>query len=245
MRPHKVLVLSTASAEFVPRRKRVEAVKEMSTVMTGAQGHYPVERSCGCNCAPAPEEPGMAKPRKVCRAGGEVQGHGPKAKVKVQTRNRFEALMGEEHGGDDEGEADADTSPNGCPNTTSRRGIRHATLGRVETKVELGEEVEEWEINEVSKKDGDEITVDSGAARNVWPKERKEGGKIKPAEKAGKLVAANGTDIPITGEKVVKFMNDGRRCAMNFLVTTVRKPLAAVSSIVDEGNVVVFGPGKD
>ena len=32
---------------------------------------------------------------------------------------------------------------------------------------------------------------------------------------------------------------------MKFLVTTVKKPLAAVSAIVDEGNVVVFGPGKD
>ena len=29
----------------------------------------------------------------------------------------------------------------------------------------------------------------------------------------------------------------------DFLVTDAKKPLAAVSSIVDEGNVVVFGPG--
>ena len=57
-------------------------------------------------------------------------------------------------------------------------------------------------------------------------------------------MAANGTDIPITGEKVVKFLNGGRRCGMKFLVTTVRKPLAAVSAIVDEGNIVVFGPDK-
>ena len=97
----------------------------------------------------------------------------------------------------------------------------------------------------MTAKDEDEITVDSGAARNVWPKQRKEGGKVTPAAKEAKLVAANGTDIPISGEKVVKFRNDGRHCAMKFLVTTVKKPLAAVSSIVDEGNVVVFGPGKD
>ena len=32
---------------------------------------------------------------------------------------------------------------------------------------------------------------------------------------------------------------------MNFLVTGVKKPLAAVSSIVDKGNVVVFGPGEN
>ena len=104
---------------------------------------------------------------------------------------------------------------------------------------------EPGEINAVTAKDEDEITVDSGAARNVWPKQRKEGGKVTPADKGAKLVAANGTDIPISGEKVVKFVNDGRHCAMKFLVTTVKKPLAAVSSIVDEGNVVVFGPGKD
>ena len=118
--------------------------------------------------------------------------------------------------------------------------------GRVKVKVEPEEEQEAWEINAVTKQqEEDEITVDSGASRNVWPKARKEGGKITPMEGAGKLVAANGTDIPISGEKVVKFMNGGRRCGMKFLVTTVRKPLAAVSSIVDEGNIVVFGPGKD
>ena len=107
------------------------------------------------------------------------------------------------------------------------------------------EEQEDWEINAVTKQDEDEITVDSGAARNVWPKTRKEGGKVSAAEGNPKLVAANGTDIPISGEKIVKFVNGSRRCAMKFLVTTVRKPLAAVSSIVDEGNIVVFGPGKD
>ena len=104
---------------------------------------------------------------------------------------------------------------------------------------------EPGEINNVANGEEDEITVDSGASRNVWPKQRKEGGKITAATGSPKLVAANGTDIPISGEKIVKFVNGGRKCAMKFLVTTVRKPLAAVSSIVDEGNVVVFGPGKD
>ena len=57
-----------------------------------------------------------------------------------------------------------------------------------------------------------------------------------------KLVAANGTDISAHGEKMVKFRAGEKGCGMKFLVTDVKKPLAAVSAIVDEGNVVVFWP---
>ena len=92
-------------------------------------------------------------------------------------------------------------------------------------------------------KEPDEITVDSGAGKNVWPRTRKEGGPIKRLDKKIKLMAANGQEMPVDGEKVVKFETDGRKCGMRFLVTDTKKPLAAVSSIVDEGNVVVFGPG--
>jgi hypothetical protein len=77
----------------------------------------------------------------------------------------------------------------------------------------------------------------------VWPKTRKEGGPIKKLDKKIKLMAANGQEMPVEGEKVVKFATDGRKCGMRFLVCDTKKPLAAVSSIVDEGNVVVFGPG--
>ena len=56
-------------------------------------------------------------------------------------------------------------------------------------------------------------------------------------------MAANGQEMPVDGEKIVKFETDGRKCGLKFLVTDTQKPLAAVSSIVDEGNVVVFGPG--
>ena len=62
-------------------------------------------------------------------------------------------------------------------------------------------------------------------------------------EKKVKLMAANCQEMPVEGEKVVKFEVDGKKCGMKFLVTDTKKPLAAVSSIVDEGNVVVFGPG--
>ena len=58
-----------------------------------------------------------------------------------------------------------------------------------------------------------------------------------------KLMAANGQEMKVDGEKLVKFQTGDMQCGLNFLVTDVKKPLAAVSAIVDGGNVVVFGPG--
>ena len=89
----------------------------------------------------------------------------------------------------------------------------------------------------------DEITIDSGAGKNVWPRERREGGKITPMTRRVRLTAANGQEMKVDGEKAIRFGADGKQCSMKFLVTEVKKPLAAVSSIVDEGNIVVFGPG--
>jgi hypothetical protein len=66
---------------------------------------------------------------------------------------------------------------------------------------------------------------------------------VNKMEKKIRLMAANGQEMPVEGEKTVKFKTDCRMCGMKFLVTDTKKPLAAVSSIVDEGNVVVFGPG--
>ena len=57
-------------------------------------------------------------------------------------------------------------------------------------------------------------------------------------------MAANGQEMKVDGEKLVKFKaGEQTQCGLNFLVTDVKKPLAAVSSIVDGGNVVIFGPG--
>ena len=105
------------------------------------------------------------------------------------------------------------------------------------------DEGSEVDICAVESQELSEITVDSGAGKCVWPRGRKEGGPIKRMEKKVKLMAANGQEMPVEGEKVVKFEVDGKKCGMKFLVTDTKKPLAAVSSIVDEGNVVVFGPG--
>ena len=42
------------------------------------------------------------------------------------------------------------------------------------------------------------------------------------------------------GEATLNFSRGGKRCAMKFLDADVKRPLAAVSAIVDEGNTVVF-----
>ena len=98
------------------------------------------------------------------------------------------------------------------------------------------DEVEEEPVNEVV-----DVTIDSGAGRNVWPKGKKVPGKFMPLKKKVKLVAANGSPIDVHGEKMIEFqVNGGRRCAMNYLVTGVKKPLASVGAIVDGGNRVIF-----
>ena len=66
---------------------------------------------------------------------------------------------------------------------------------------------------------------------------------MRKLEKKIKLVAANGTPINVEGEQVVEFKKDGKRYGMNFLITDVKKPLAAVGAIVDQGNRVVFDGG--
>ena len=84
-------------------------------------------------------------------------------------------------------------------------------------------------------------TIDSGAGRNVWPKGKKVPGTFMPLKKKVKLVAANGSPIDVHGEKMIEFqVSGGRRCAMNYLVTGVKKPLASVGGIVDGGNRVIF-----
>jgi hypothetical protein len=101
------------------------------------------------------------------------------------------------------------------------------------------------EVNGIEKKKKltkGKITVDSGAGGSVWPKAMEVPGPM--LRKAGvRFEAANGTPIENYGQKMIFFMVKGRSCSMKYNVTDVRKPLAAVSAIVDEGNIVVFKPG--
>ena len=87
-----------------------------------------------------------------------------------------------------------------------------------------------------------EVTIDSGAARSVWPRKKKTAGVVrrKLAGRTPKLKAANGTEIQVDGEAVLNFELNGRKCGMTFLDSDVKKPLGAVSAMEDAGNTVVF-----
>ena len=56
-----------------------------------------------------------------------------------------------------------------------------------------------------------------------------------------KLAAANGSPIRVEGDARLEFIRDGMKCSMKFLDADIKRPMASVSAIVDEGNVVVFG----
>ena len=106
------------------------------------------------------------------------------------------------------------------------------------TKKEDDDDEDTKYINEVVQ-EVVEVTVDSGAARSVWPMKRKGVVRSKGTRKV-KLAAANGSPIHVEGEATLNFSKGGKRCAMKFLDADVKRPLAAVSAIVDEGNTVVF-----
>ena len=90
------------------------------------------------------------------------------------------------------------------------------------------------EVNEVV-----EVTIDSGASKSVWPRS-KGGVRRRCLKHVPKLAAANGTDIEVDGEAVLEFVQGKTNCEMRFLDAEVKKPLGAVSAIVDEGNEVTF-----
>ena len=48
------------------------------------------------------------------------------------------------------------------------------------------------------------VTVDSGAAKNVWPRSKKRVQRRR-IERKPKLAAANGTKIEVYGEAVLEF----------------------------------------
>ena len=83
------------------------------------------------------------------------------------------------------------------------------------------------------------VTVDSGAAKSVWPRSKR-GVLRRKMGKKPKLAAANRTQIEVYGEAVLEFEKGGRQCGMRFLVSDVKKPLASVSSMNDEGNTIVI-----
>ena len=94
----------------------------------------------------------------------------------------------------------------------------------------------------VNQKEKVEVTVDSGASQSVWPRKMK--GVKRYYEKPPKLVAANGTNIPVHGRAVLGFQRGDIKGEMKFWDADVQKPLGAVSAMVDEGNTVIFSRNK-
>jgi hypothetical protein len=86
------------------------------------------------------------------------------------------------------------------------------------------------------------ITIDSGAGVSVWPAHLKSHGQPVEGGIKTRLEAANGTPIRQYGRKKIPFevVETKRNGAMEFVVTDVTKPLAAVSAIVEAGNKVIF-----
>ena len=91
-----------------------------------------------------------------------------------------------------------------------------------------------------------EITIDSAADESVCPKDWAKAFRTKsvPEERKMKFRNASGGEMHHHGEKRVNFKTGGeeRIMGMNFQVSDVRRPLAAVWRIAERGNIVQFGP---
>ena len=122
----------------------------------------------------------------------------------------------------------ADETKNAC------RHYQFFKLTSIES--EDGEEVNAVEaVQEIV-----EITVDSGAAKSIWPSRKKDVERTK-STRAVKLAAATGSPIRVEGDARLEFVRDGKKCSTRFLDVDVKRPVASKSASVDEGNVVVFG----
>ena len=91
-----------------------------------------------------------------------------------------------------------------------------------------------------------EITIDSAAEESVWPVGAADGFPIEDlgAKKPMKFIAANGAQMKHYGGKKVTFQagSTGKIAGLNFQVTDVLKPLAAVWRLAEKNHLVQFGP---
>ena len=53
---------------------------------------------------------------------------------------------------------------------------------------------------------------------------------------------SNGSPIRDEGVAKLEYIRGGMRCNIRYLAADVKRPVAAMIAIVDEGDVVVFGP---
>ena len=93
------------------------------------------------------------------------------------------------------------------------------------------------------------VLIDSGSTETVTSSDTLAGYEMVSTDwsESGKgYSAANGTDIPNLGEKVVQGQAaNGMWCTMRFQICNVTKPLGSVSRICQAGSRVVFGPPEE
>ena len=94
-----------------------------------------------------------------------------------------------------------------------------------------------------------EITIDSAADKSVCPWDWGKAFRTKevPEQRRMKFRNASGGRMEHYGEKRVTFMtNDQDKViGMDFQVSDVKRPLAAVWRIAEKGNLVQFGPRRE
>ena len=95
-----------------------------------------------------------------------------------------------------------------------------------------------------------EITIDSAAEESVCPEEWEKEFGLKEVEKGKemKFRNASGGRMNHYGSRAVTFKTEGgkgRLMGLDFQVSDVRKPLAAVWRIAQSGDVVQFGPSDE
>ena len=133
---------------------------------------------------------------------------------------------------------------------------KHVEVWNKYSELALDEEPA-YEINAVTAQIGGKkyvavgkgkITVDSGAEESVMPAKMLPEEPTKTPQKKKRFVAANGGEMNHYGEKDVKFrgiQGNHHLSQMKFQISDVTKPLAAVTRIVEKGNIVQFGPEKE
>ena len=137
--------------------------------------------------------------------------------------------------------------------TRRRKKLNKSKDTKMEATKDAGETMEGHpdsafpEIFAVNKSLGKgRITIDSGAAESVMPKDFPTEFPLR--ESAGSktgvcYITANGSKMPNLGERRVHFRTaNGSDSSVLFQVTHARKPLASVAKIVQKGNRVVFSP---
>ena len=88
--------------------------------------------------------------------------------------------------------------------------------------------------------------MDSGAAESVGPPSMAPGVPIheSPGSRKGQAyIAAGGERIPNIGQRILSVVtNEGHEAQALYQMAEVTRPLTAVGSTCDRGNVVVYGP---